>query len=183
MPMQDISMASLAAFCDRPAEIVAPELLGALDDPASHSFGGPGVRNAAMFGPPGHAYVYRSYGIHWCFNVVCNTGSAVLVRALQPISGLDWMAERRRTDDVLALASGPGKLAQALAISREHDGLPLAGGRIELWPAEDQFDIVAGPRIGITKAIDRPWRFGIAGSPYLSRPFSRAFAGGGMSLS
>ena len=186
---------SLSLFCDRPAEIVAPELLGSMlavgdaggvvveteayaaDDPASHSFGGPSARNAAMFGPPGHAYVYRSYGIHWCFNVVCRPGSAVLIRALQPTSGLEAMMARRGTRDVRALASGPGKLCQALAIDRSRDGLPLEGGSIELRPSPEQPDIVVGPRIGITKAADKPWRFGIAGSPFLSRPFPRAIAG------
>jgi DNA-3-methyladenine glycosylase len=192
--MHFASTQSLALFCDRPAEIVAPDLLGAslkagdvggvvveteayaADDPASHSFRGPGARNAAMFGPPGRAYVYRSYGIHWCFNVVCQPGSAVLVRALQPTSGIGVMAARRNTSDVRALASGPGKLCQALAIDRTHDGLPLEGGLIELRPSPARLDIVVGPRIGITKAVEKPWRFGIAGSPYLSRPFPRALA-------
>jgi DNA-3-methyladenine glycosylase len=194
--MQD----SLALFCDRPAEVVAPELLGASlmhdgvggviveteayapDDPASHSYAGPTERNAAMFGPPGCAYVYRSYGIHWCFNVVCRTGSAVLVRALQPTAGLNRMIERRGTSDVLALASGPGKLTQALAISREHDRLPLRGGELELIPAKERLGILVGPRIGITKAADRLWRFGIAGSLHLSRPFPRGLPGGTVPL-
>lgn len=185
--MQD----ALSLFCDRPAEIVAPRLLGAslalggvggiiveteayaADDPASHSFGGPSERNAAMFGPAGHAYVYRSYGIHWCFNVVCRRGSAVLVRALRPERGIERMMARRGTRDALALASGPGKLAQALAISRDHDGLPLGGGEFELVVSQSPPDIVVGPRIGISKAVDRPWRFGIAGSRHLSRPFPR----------
>jgi len=189
--MQEIDFSRLARFCDRPAELVAPELLGAslvldgvggivveteayaADDPASHSFGGPTQRNAAMFGPPGRAYVYRSYGIHWCFNVVCRTGSAVLVRALEPTFGIARMVERRGTQDLRSLASGPGKLAQALGIGREHDGLPLEGGALALSPAPGRFDIVAGPRIGITRAAEKPWRFGIAGSPFLSRPFPR----------
>lgn len=187
--MQD----ALSLFCDRPAEIVAPRLLGAslalggvggiiveteayaADDPASHSFGGPSERNAAMFGPAGHAYVYRSYGIHWCFNVVCRRGSAVLVRALRPERGIERMMARRGTRDALALASGPGKLAQALAISRDHDGLPLGGGEFELVVSQLRPDIVVGPRIGISKAVDRPWRFGIDGSGHLSRPFPRGF--------
>lgn len=193
--MQEPSPFSLARFCDRPAEIVAPALLGAFlaldgvggiiveteayepDDPASHSFRGPTLRNAAMFGPPARAYVYRSYGIHWCFNVVCRTGSAVLVRGLQPTAGLEAMMERRNTRDVRALASGPGKLCQALAIGPQHNGLPLWEGEIELRPSEMTGEVAAGPRIGITKAADRPWRFGIAGSSYLSRPFPRTVAG------
>jgi DNA-3-methyladenine glycosylase len=187
--MQD----ALVIFCDRPARLVAPQLLGATfmlggvggiiveteayepDDPASHSYGGPTARNAAMFGPPGRAYVYRSYGIHWCFNVVCRSGSAVLVRALQPTAGLDVMMERRGTTDPRALTSGPGKLTQALALSRDHDCMPLDRALL-LSPAGRQQDVTVGPRIGITKATERPWRFGVTGSLYLSKPFPRPVA-------
>jgi DNA-3-methyladenine glycosylase len=158
--------------------IVAETEAYAPDDPASHSYGGPSARNAAMFGPPGRAYVYRSYGIHWCFNVVCSTGSAVLVRALQPTSGLERIMERRGTNDMLALGSGPGKLTQALAIGREHDGQPLQGGGLALRPTAERPTILVGPRIGNTKAVDRLWRFGIAGSLHLSRPFPRSLPGG-----
>ncbi|NDV88594.1 DNA-3-methyladenine glycosylase [Aurantimonas aggregata] len=144
------------------------------EDPASHSFRGPTARNAAMFGPPGRAYVYRSYGIHWCFNIVCGadqTGSAVLIRALEPLAGLAAMQERRRMEDPRLLCAGPGRLTQALAITADHDGLPLDAPpfRLERGPTPEA--IVAGPRIGITQAADIPWRFGIAGSRFVSRRF------------
>jgi DNA-3-methyladenine glycosylase len=185
-----MNQSMLERFCDRPAEQVAPELLGAAllvdgvggivveteayepDDPASHSFGGPTARNAAMFGPPAHAYVYRSYGIHWCFNVVCRRGSAVLVRALEPKWGVEAMMERRGTRIAALLAAGPGRLTQALAITRVHDGLPLGEGVLELDPQPVIHAVATGPRIGISKAVDRPWRFGLAGSAYLSRPMA-----------
>jgi DNA-3-methyladenine glycosylase len=178
-------------FLDRPASAVAGDLIGAqlthdgvggiiieteayeADDPASHSFSGPTARNAAMFGPPGHAYVYRSYGIHWCFNLVCRPGSAVLVRALEPRTGIPAMVRRRGMEDVRALCSGPGKLCQALAISHAQNGVPVGRGALQLAPSPARHDIVAGPRIGISKAVDLPWRFGLAGSRFVSRPFPR----------
>lgn len=144
------------------------------DDPASHSFGGEQPRNRAMFGPPLTAYVYRSYGVHWCFNIVTGPvghGAAVLVRALEPTDGLTMMAERRRTTEPRLLASGPGRLTEALGITIAHDGLSLDAPPFLLTPRKGVPDIIVGPRIGITKAADRPWRFGLKGSPFLSRSF------------
>jgi DNA-3-methyladenine glycosylase len=174
------------SFFARSVHDVAPELIGATllvdgvggkiveveaydhEDPAAHSYVGPTARNASMFGPPGHAYVYRSYGVHWCLNFVCETASAVLIRALEPTNGLAKMAARRGTHEPRLLASGPGRLTQALGVSGEHDGLPLDRAPFELYAAGDT-EIAVGPRIGITKATDVPWRYGEAGSPYLSR--------------
>lgn len=144
------------------------------DDPASHSFTGERPRNRAMFGPPLTTYVYRSYGVHWCVNIVTGPvghGAAVLLRAIEPTAGLALMAERRRTAEPRLLASGPGRLTEALGISIAHDGLPLGAPPFGLIPRDGTPDIVAGPRIGITKATDRPWRFGLRGSRFLSRPF------------
>lgn len=142
-------------------------------DPASHSFAGPTRRNASMFGPPGHAYVYRSYGLHWCLNLVCEPGSAVLLRALEPADGLDAMRARRGLSDPRLLCAGPGRLCQALGVSLAHDGLALDrapfGWRAKAGPAE----IRTGPRIGLTRGVDTPWRFLLAGSRYVSRPLPR----------
>lgn len=145
-----------------------------MDDPASHSFGGPTPRNASMFGPPGHAYVYRSYGIHWCLNFVCREaghGAGVLIRALAPDTGLETMRERRGLPDPHLLCSGPGRLCQALGVTREMDGLRLDAPPFQLLPAAGDEPIVTGPRIGISKAVAQPWRFGLAGSRCLSKPF------------
>jgi DNA-3-methyladenine glycosylase len=145
-------------------------------DPAAHGYGGRTERNASMFGPPGHAYVYRSYGVHWCLNFVCEevgSAAAVLIRALEPTHGIDAMRERRGSDDLRTLASGPGKLTQALGITREHDALALDRPPFELLEPEAKPEIASAPRIGITKAVDEPWRYVLAGSRFLSRGLPR----------
>ena len=142
------------------------------EDPASHGYRGRTERNASMFGPPGRAYVYRSYGIHWCLNLVCEevgVANAVLVRALEPTHGLDVMTARRKLDDPRLLCSGPGRLCQALAVTREHDGLRLDRPPFELLAADRPVEVVSGPRIGITRAAELPWRYAEAGSRFLSR--------------
>ena len=141
------------------------------DDPASHSFKGMTARNAAMFASPGTSYVYRIYGLHWCLNAVCLPGSAVLIRALEPTRGLGVMRQRRGTEDPLKLCAGPGRLAQALAVTGAHDGLSLLAPPFALGPSAGQCRIVTGPRIGISRAAEFPWRFGAAGSPFLSGKF------------
>lgn len=144
------------------------------EDPASHSFSGPTPRNAVMFGPPGRAYVYLSYGIHWCLNFVCREaghGAGVLIRALEPTVGIPAMIERRHLDDPRVLCAGPGRLGQALAVTRALNGKRLDTAPFRLTAATRRPEVVCGPRIGISKAADRPWRFGLAGSRYVSRPF------------
>jgi DNA-3-methyladenine glycosylase len=180
-----------ASFFARSVHEVAPELLGATllvdgvggpvveveaydgTDPASHGFRGRTPRNASMFGPPGHAYVYRSYGIHWCLNLVCEeegSPAAVLVRALEPVQGIERMRERRGLEAERLLCAGPGRLCQALGVTREHDGLRLDERPFELLAGTEPVEIAAGRRIGITQAAHLPWRYAIAGSRYLSRP-------------
>jgi DNA-3-methyladenine glycosylase len=147
------------------------------EDPASHGFRGRTERNRSMFGPPGQAYVYRSYGIHWCLNLVCEeegVAAAVLVRALEPTHGLDRMRARRKAKDQRLLCSGPGKLCQALAVIEGHDGLPIDRAPFELLPRDRPVEIVRGPRVGISAAAELPWRYGLAGSKFVSRAFRPA---------
>ncbi len=146
------------------------------DDPASHSFRGQTGRNGVMFGPPGRLYVYRSYGIHWCANVVCEpegTGAAVLLRAIEPTVGVAEMRRRRGVDDARLLCSGPGRLTQALGLTGEHDGSRLDREPFELLPPSAAVAVVSGPRIGISRAVDVPWRYALAGSAYVSLPRPR----------
>jgi DNA-3-methyladenine glycosylase len=143
-------------------------------EPAAHSFRGPTPRNLVMFGPPGVAYVYRSYGIHWCVNFVCEkngSASAVLIRALQPTHGIPAMRRRRGLHDERSLCSGPGKLCEALAVTGKHNGLALDAPPIALHNRPNKPDIVSGVRIGLTKAVELPWRYGLKGSRFLSKPF------------
>jgi len=183
------------AFFGRSVHEVAPDLVGATllvggvggrlveveayhhTDPAAHSFRGPTIRNAVMFGPPGYAYVYRSYGIHWCLNFVCEgegSASAVLIRAIEPTAGLAAMRRRRGVTDERLLCSGPGRLCQALGITIAHNGLALDAPPFEIFARSGAVELVAGPRIGITKAAELPWRYGEKGSRYLSKPFPAA---------
>jgi DNA-3-methyladenine glycosylase len=180
------------AFFDRSVHEVAPDLIGATflvngvggiiveveayhhTDPAAHSFRGPTSRNKVMFGPPGFAYVYRSYGIHWCVNFVCEeegSASAVLIRALEPTHGLAAMRRRRGLQDERSLCSGPGKLSEALGITIAHSGLPLDRPPIQLYARTSKPEIAIGIRIGITKAVELPWRYGWKGSKFLSKRF------------
>lgn len=182
----------LSAFFSRDVTLVARELLGAEllvngvggivteteayhpGEPASHAFIGQTQRNAAMFKGPGHVYVYRSYGIHWCFNLVCADASAILIRAIEPTRGIETMAERRGVSGLRNLCSGPGKLGEALGITRALDGLLLSSSPFSFHLPSEAPPAVIGPRIGITKAAELPWRFGIAGSAYLSKAFKSA---------
>jgi DNA-3-methyladenine glycosylase len=181
------------SFFDRSVHEVAPDLIGTtflVDgvggiiveveayhhlDPAAHSFRGPTPRNRVMFGPPGFSYVYRSYGIHWCVNFVCEeegSASAVLIRALQPTHGISAMRRRRGLHDERALCSGPGKLCEALGITIRQSELPLDRPPIALYARTEKIDIVTDIRIGITKAVDLPWRYGLKGSKFVSKRFS-----------
>ena len=180
------------AFFARSVHKVAPDLIGTTllvngvggvivegeayhhTEPAAHSYRGPTERNRVMFGPPGFVYVYRSYGIHWCVNFVCEkegSASAVLIRALEPTHGLAAMRRRRGLTDVRALCSGPGKLTQALGITREHNGCALDAPPFALHARKATVEVVAGIRIGLTKAVELPWRYGLKGSKFVSKPF------------
>jgi DNA-3-methyladenine glycosylase len=180
------------SFFARSVHDVAPELIGATllvdgvggviveveayhhTDPAAHSYIGVTPRNAVMFGPPGFLYVYRSYGIHWCMNFVCEpagSASAILIRALAPTQGVAAMQRRRGRTEPRSLCSGPGKVCEALGVSIRHNGLALDRAPFELRTRPAQPEIAVGPRIGITKAVDHPWRYGLKGSPFLSKPF------------
>ncbi len=180
------------SFFARSVHDVAPDLIGAVllvdgvggpiveveayhhTDPAAHSYRGPTPRNRVMFGPPGFLYVYRSYGIHWCMNFVCEaegSASAVLIRALEPMHGVQVMQRRRGLTDTRSLCSGPGKLTEALGVSIAHNGLPLNAAPFAVHARVGACDVVSGIRIGITKAVELPWRYGLKGSRFLSKPF------------
>jgi DNA-3-methyladenine glycosylase len=183
------------AFFSRSVHEVAPDLIGATllvngvggrlveveayhhTDPAAHSFRGQTVRNAVMFGPPGFAYVYRSYGIHWCLNFVCEpkgSAAAVLIRAIEPTAGIAAMQRRRGTTDERLLCSGPGRLCEALGITHAQNGFALTAAPFEIFARAGAVEIAVGPRIGITKAAELPWRYGEKGSRFLSKPFPTA---------
>jgi DNA-3-methyladenine glycosylase len=180
------------SFFRRSVHEVAPDLIGATllfngvggrlveaeayhhTDPAAHSYNGPTPRNVVMFGPPGYAYVYRSYGIHWCLNFVCEpkgSASAVLIRALEPTDGLAAMRRRRGLSETRLLCAGPGRVCEALGITAAHNGLALDEPPFALFARTEEIEVVAGPRIGITKAAEKPWRYGLKGSAFLSKPF------------
>ena len=180
------------AFFRRSVHEVAPDLIGATllfngvggrlveveayhhTDPAAHSYRGETARNAVMFGPPGYTYVYRSYGSHWCLNLVCEpkgSASAVLIRALEPTDGLPLMRRRRSLSELRLLCAGPGRVCEALGITAAHNGLALDEPPFALFARTGEAEVIAGPRIGITKAAEKPWRYGLKGSVFLSKPF------------
>lgn len=187
------------SFFARSVHEVAPDVVGATllfngvggriveveayhhTDPAAHSYRGRTPRNAVMFGPPGFAYVYRSYGIHWCLNFVCEpegSASAVLIRAIEPLVGIEEMRRRRGVDDLRLLCAGPGRVCEALGITGAHNGLALDRPPFQLLARSGPCELQAGPRIGITKAVDLPWRYVLAGSGFLSRPMPASSAPG-----
>lgn len=191
-PVPKLGKRLTRTFFDRSVHKVAPDLIGATllvagiggiiveveayhhTDPAAHSFNGPTQRNHVMFGPPGFVYVYRSYGIHWCVNFVCEqegSASAVLIRALEPTHGLPTMRRRRGQADPRSLCSGPGKLCEALAITNVHNALPLDAPPFALHAATVKPNVAIDVRVGITKAADLPWRYGLKGSRFVSKRF------------
>ena len=193
-----VHVTDLHELLAQPAPLAAPYLLGAVisdgevavriveveayagpDDPASHAYRGPGRKNAVMFGPPGHAYVYLSYGVHWCLNVVCHpqgSGGGILLRGGEVVDGVEVALARRGGNP--DLARGPGRLGQALGVTMADSGGDLRTGRLCLEPAARPALFVTGPRVGVSRAADRPWRFWIEGDPYVSayRRSSRASA-------
>ena len=192
LPRCSVSRRLSKAFFRRSVHEVAPDLIGATllfngvggrlveveayhhTDPAAHSYRGQTARNAVMFGPPGYTYVYRSYGIHWCLNLVCEpkgSASAVLIRALEPTDRLPLMRRRRGLSDVRLLCAGPGRVCEALGITAAHNGLALDEPPFSLFARTGEVEVIAGPRIGITKAAEKPWRYGLKGSAFLSKPF------------
>ena len=181
------------SFFDRSVHDVAPSLIGVTvlvdgvggriveveayhqTDPAAHSYNGPTPRNAVMFGPAGYLYVYRSYGIHWCMNFVCEgvgSAAAVLIRAIEPVEGVALMRRRRGVHDLRLLCSGPGRLCEALAITAAHNGLALDAPPFALYAAAEPVEVVSGIRIGLTKAVEKPWRYGEKGSRFLEQAVS-----------
>ena len=192
LPVPKLGRPLKRSFFNRPVLEVAPDLIGATllvngvggliveveayhqSEPAAHSYRGPTPRNMVMFGPAGFSYVYRSYGIHWCVNLVCEregSAAAVLIRALEPTHGLARMRKRRGVDDERALCSGPGKLCEALGITIKHSALPLDQPPYALHARVGKADVVSGVRIGLTKAVDLPWRYGLKGSRFVSKRF------------
>ena len=182
------------SFFARSVHEIAPELIGATllvdgvggtiveveayhqTEPAAHSYRGLTPRTQVMFGPPGYLYVYRSYGIHWCMNFVCEaegSAAAVLIRAVEPTRGLAAMRRRRGLHDERALCSGPGKVCEALAVSIKHNGCALDASPIAIHARTEVPEIACGVRIGITKAAELPWRYGVKGSRFLSKPFPK----------
>jgi DNA-3-methyladenine glycosylase len=185
------------AFFDRPPEVVAEDIIGCeisyggcggivveaeaygQRDPASHSFRGETPRCRSMFGPPGTVYVYLTYGIHWCLNLVTEaegTGAAVLIRAIEPSHGLEAMRERRGVADDRLLCAGPARLTQALGITGDLDGLPLGDAGLHVGRRRAMPDVARVPRIGISQATDLPWRMVARESRFLSRPIPRSIA-------
>jgi DNA-3-methyladenine glycosylase len=192
VPVPKLGRPLKRSFFDRYVLEVAPDLIGATllvngvggiiveveayhqSEPAAHSYNGPTPRTQVMFGPPGFSYVYRSYGIHWCVNLVCEkagSASAVLIRALEPTHGLAAMRRRRGVEDERMLCSGPGKLCEALGISIKQSELPLDAPPYALHARVGKADVVTGLRIGITKAAELPWRYGLRGSRFVSKRF------------
>lgn len=191
-PLPSLGRPLTKKFFARSVHEVAPDLIGATllvdgvggiiteveayhhTEPAAHSFNGPTPRNMVMFGPPGFLYVYRSYGIHWCMNFVCEkegSASAVLIRALEPTHGIPAMRRRRGLHDERSLCTGPGKLCEAMGVSIKHNTLPLDAPPIAVYARKSKPEIISGLRIGITKAVELPWRYGLKGSKFLSKPF------------